>query len=288
MKYIPLMLGLMLPVLSACDAPAGDSQTTQTTVTTQTTEPAAQSGSQAAPATPAPEAAAPAATSACMETIKKDGLRVITSPDYPPYEFTNENNEIVGYEIDLVKLLASKMGVEPKIEGQGFEGLIPSLLAGRADMIAAGMSVTEERKKSVAFSDSYNNTKNVIIAPTSSADIKDSASLNGRTVAVQSGSLQEVIAQGIEGAQVKSFGLATDAVMAVKTGQAESMIVDEEVASGVVKSYPELHVAAELGAEQTAFAVNPNCGELVTALNTALQTVQQSGELETLKSQWFK
>ncbi|MDO4262783.1 MAG: basic amino acid ABC transporter substrate-binding protein [Deinococcus sp.] len=264
----PLMLlgGL---TLSACSAPKED--TTTTAVSAGQTE-------AAAPAT--------GAGGACMDRIRKDGLRVITSPDYPPYESTNEQNEIVGFDVDMVNAMAQEMDVETKFTGQGFEGLIPSLISGRADLIAAGLSITEERARSVAFTDPYEETKNVIVVGAGS-DLSGPESLNGKTIGVQLGTVQADMAAEIEGADVRTFNLFSEALAALKSGQIDSMIVDAPAGQNYVKANSDIKLAGEMDGGTKALATQLECTDLVAELNAALATLQQNGELDKLRAKWF-
>nr|6Y16_A Chain A, Amino acid ABC transporter, periplasmic amino acid-binding protein,Amino acid ABC transporter, periplasmic amino acid-binding protein [Thermotoga maritima MSB8]6Y16_B Chain B, Amino acid ABC transporter, periplasmic amino acid-binding protein,Amino acid ABC transporter, periplasmic amino acid-binding protein [Thermotoga maritima MSB8] len=91
-----------------------------------------------------------------IDEIKSRGyLLVGLSADFPPFEFVDENGNIVGFDVDLAKEIARRLGVELKIVDMTFDGLIPSLLTKKIDVIISGMTITEERKKVVAFSDPY-------------------------------------------------------------------------------------------------------------------------------------
>ncbi|MCY1703258.1 basic amino acid ABC transporter substrate-binding protein [Deinococcus sp. SL84] len=265
-----LLLGSL--TLSACNAPKEETKTTTTTTaSTAQTE----------------TAAAPASGGACMDRIRKDGLRVITSPDYPPYESTNEQNEIVGFDVDMVNAMAQEIGVEAKFTGQGFDGLIPSLISGRADLIAAGLTMTEERAKSVAFSDPYEETKNVIVVSAKDTAIKDAATLNGKKVGVQLGTVQADMAEKIEGADVRTFNLFSEALAALKAGQIDSMIVDAPAGQNYVKANSDIKLAGEMDGGNKALATQLECTDLVAELNAALATLQQNGELDKLRAKWF-
>lgn len=285
----PLML-LGSLTLSACSAPeeAGTATTSTVTTTSTTTTNTSTSDATATPATAsATETASTPAGGTCMDRIRKDGLRVITSPDYPPYESTDDQSAIVGFDVDMVNAIAREMGVKTEWTGQGFDGLIPSLLSGRADLIAAGMSVTEERAKSVAFSDPYEETKNVIVVSAKDNSVTDAASLKGKTVGVQLGTVQADMAAGIEGADVRTFNLFSEALGALKAGQIDSMIVDAPVGDDYVAANSDIKLAGELDGGTKALATQLECGDLVTEMNTALKKLQDSGELETIRAKWF-
>ncbi|WP_261664791.1 basic amino acid ABC transporter substrate-binding protein [Deinococcus sp. Marseille-Q6407] len=274
MKYLSAVLPLMM--LGTLSLSACTKQETKTTSTTQTT------ASQSTTAT-----TAPAGGGTCMDKIRKDGLRVITSPDYPPYESTNEQNQIVGFDVDLVNALAKEIGIEAKFTGQGFDGLIPSLIANRADLIAAGLTKTEERAKSVSFSDPYEETKNVIVVSAKDTGINGPDTLKGKTVGVQLGTVQADMAAKIDGADVRTFNLFSEALAALKAGQIDSMIVDAPAGDNYVKANKDVKLAGQMDGGNKALATRLECTDLVAELNAALATVQQNGQMKQIHDKWF-
>lgn len=231
---------------------------------------------------------AQASAAGCMADIKKNGLTVGTSPDYPPYESLDKNNQIVGYDIDLVRAIGNKMGVKVNVVGQSFDGLIPALLAKKIDMIASGMSITEERKKSVNFSLPYVNTQNVILARKENVRLGSAASLNGKSVGVQLGSVQETLAQGIKGANVKSYNLSTDTIIALQSRQIDAMIVARAVSDNILKTYPDLRLTGVLNKVESGFAIRKDCNDLTNRVNAALIELRKSGEVDKLSKKWLK
>ena len=228
------------------------------------------------------------AQSGCFANVKKNGLTVVTSPDYPPFESLDASNKVVGFDIDLLNAVAKQMGVKVNLVTQSFDGLIPSLLAKKADLIAAGMTVTEERKKSVLFSVPYISGPNAIVTRKDTPGIRKLGDLAGKTVAVQLGTAQEKLVSGVKGANVKSFNLYTDAAMAVQTRQAQAMVLHKVVANSFVKVYPDLKIAGTLGSLDTSFAMRKECGDLQNRVNAALIQVRKSGDMDKLVAKWFK
>src|SRR5690349_6851030 len=93
-----------------------------------------------------------ASAQGCMTAIKTSGLNTGASPAYPPYDSLDASTNIVGFDIGLMSAIGTQTGVTVNVIGQSFDGLIPALMAKKIDMIAAGMTITDERKKSVNFS----------------------------------------------------------------------------------------------------------------------------------------
>ncbi len=236
----------------------------------------------------APALLTSAQAQSCVANAKANGLTVVTSPDYPPFESLDSSNKVVGFDIDLINAVARQMGVKVNLVSQSFDGLIPSLLARKADVVASGLTITEERKKSVAFSLPYISGPNAIVVRKETNDIKKLGDLAGKTVAVQLGTAQEKLVSGVKGANVKAFNLYTDAALAVQTRQANALVLHKVVANSFVKVYPDLKIVATLGSLNTAFAVRKDCGDLTNRMNAALIEVRKSGELDRLVGKWFK
>lgn len=224
----------------------------------------------------------------CLATIQQRGLTVGTSPDYPPYESLDQNNKIVGYDIDVINAIGKKMGVKVNVVGQNFDGLVPALISKKIDLIAAGMTVTPERKKTVNFTAPYDRSENVILTRKENVKLNKPALLSGKSIGVQLGTLQEQLAQGVKGGNVKSFNLFTDAAVALQTRQIDSMILDRVVAQQFTKTYPDLRIAGTLAKSQKAFAVRKDCSDVVARMNTVLGQLEKSGELNTIRKKWFK
>lgn len=120
-------------------------------------------------------------------------LVMVTSADYPPYEFRDTatgEDEIIGFDVDIAKYIAKELGFELEIRDTDFSGIIPALQARRADFAMAGMTATAERKKNVDFSEMYYEAKNTIVAKKGS-NLNKSEDLVGKKVGVQLGTIQE-------------------------------------------------------------------------------------------------
>lgn len=230
---------------------------------------------------------AQAGAQSCMADVKKNGLTVGTSPDYPPFESLDANNNIIGFDIDLINAIGKKMGVKVNVVGQSFDGLIPALISKKIDVIAAGMTVTAERKKAVNFTLPYDNSENVIMARKENLGYASAAKLAGKSVGAQIGSTQEKIAQGIKGANAKSFNLYTDAALALQTRQIDAMVIDKVVAEQFMKTYPDLRITGSLSKNEKAMAVRKDCADVLNRMNAAVIELRKSGELPALTKKWL-
>jgi polar amino acid transport system substrate-binding protein len=218
-------------------------------------------------------------------TTVKRVLRVGTSPDFPPFEFINETtNEIVGIDIDLVKLVAQKIGYEVEIVPIDFDGLIPALQAGQIDIVASGMTITEDRSKVVDFSIPYwEANQAILIAKGSQFKPRSLEDLNGKVVGVQTGTTaEELVTKYINetsaNIQVKSYTSYILATQDLLNGRIDVVIVDEPVARALQRTYNvETSATIETG-ERYGFAVRKGNTELLSAINKALSEILNSQE----------
>lgn len=221
-------------------------------------------------------------------------LVMATSADYPPYEFHDTSggkDEIVGLDVDIAKYIAKEMGVDLEIKDMDFNGLLPALQANRADFVMAGMTPTEERKKSVAFTETYYEAKNTIVAKTGS-NLTKMEDLAGKKVVVQLGSTQqnavEEAAKTIKGIEVTPLNKIGDLIQELKSGRAQATIIEDTVAKGYVESNKDLEMNAIPDNGENAYAVALPIGSAnVEKFNQAIKKLKESGELDKLTKKWF-
>ncbi len=229
-----------------------------------------------------------------QSTIGKDELVMITSPDYPPYEFYETkggDRTIVGFDVDIANYLAKELGFKLKIQESDFNGLIPGLQAGRADFVMAGMTPTPERKKNVDFSIIYYEAKDTIIAPKGS-NLKKPEDLSGKRVGVQLGTIQEQnarkIAEKVAGVQLKQLNRVPDIIQEIKAKRLDAAIVEDTIAKGFVQSNTELEFHPIPSEEQSGSAIAfPKGSKLVEPFNRVLYKMKATNELEKLATKWF-
>ncbi|MFO7172208.1 MAG: basic amino acid ABC transporter substrate-binding protein [Bacillota bacterium] len=233
---------------------------------------------------------ASASATPTLDRIKREGvLKIGTSPDYPPFEFLDENNQVVGFDIDIMQEVARELGVQLEIVQMGFDGLIPALQAGKFDIMAAGVTVTEERKQVVDFTDPYLvGTDAIVVHKDWQKPIKGLEDLKGHTIAVQIGTIQADAAHEVEGLTVKEYNLFTEAATAVASKQADAMYLHKVVAEAFIKANPNLKIAAETPAKDTAFALRKDTPDLTQFVNQVLAKMQEDGRFDQLVQKWFQ
>lgn len=221
-------------------------------------------------------------------------LVMATSADYPPYEFVDTSGgteEIVGFDVDIARHIATELGYELEITNMDFNGLIPALQAGRADFVMAGMTPTEERRQNVDFSEIYYEAKNMLVFP-ASENITGPEDLAGKTLGVQLGSIQEGLGNDLVAA-TPSITLAplnriNELVQELKSGRVNAAIIEDTVAAGFLANNPDL-AAVEIADEEAAGSAIafPKGSEQVDDFNRVLAEMQSSGLMEELILKWF-
>ena len=232
-------------------------------------------------------------TAGWANVMAKDVLLVGTESTYPPYEFRDENNQLKGFDIEMMEAIAAKMGKQIEWVDMPFDSLIPSLLAKKIDIVAAGMSATEERAKRVAFSTNYEISISAFIVAEGNDSMKVLEDMKGKMIAVQLGTVQETYSQSLEGVVVKSFQKFDDCVREVILGRVDATLMDTPVAKSYVEHKDfqgkiKIAFEQEITGSGKALAMNLGETELIEAVNKALAELEGSGELDALKAQWFK
>lgn len=241
--------------------------------------------------TEATEAAEATASDAAEETsagAKTEGgvLVMATNAEFPPYEF-HEGDKIVGIDADIAAAVAEEMGMELKIEDMAFDSIIPAVTSGKADFGAAGMTVTEERKASVDFSDTYAEAAQVIIVKEGS-DIATPDDLVGKKVGVQLGTTGDIYAEDIEDVTVERYNKGFEAVQALLQDKIDAVMIDREPAKVFVSESEGLKILDEaFTVEEYAFAVKKGNTELLDDINAAIANLKDSGKLDEIVAKYI-
>ena len=232
------------------------------------------------------------AFAACAES--KETLTMATNASFPPYEYV-EGDQVVGIDPEIAAAVCEKMGYDLEIVDTEFDSLISGVASGKYDFVMAGMTVTEERKQMVSFSDSYATGVQVVIvkddSPITSVDdlFADGAST---VVGTQAGTTGFIYATSdIEDAglgTVKSFGKTTDAVEALKNGQVDCVILDNEPAKALVAANEGLHILdTEYAVEDYAIAIAKENTDLLEKVNKALSELTADGTLQSIVDKYI-
>jgi len=224
-----------------------------------------------------------------LNTVESGVLIMATSADFPPYEFW-EGNEIVGIDAEIAAAIAEKLGLELRITDMDFDSIIPAVVAGRADIGMAGMTITDERLESVYFSVSYATGVQVIIVRedseiTSADDLyAEDANFNIGVQTSTTGDLYSTWFLEDEGlATVHRYRRGTDAVQSLLTGRVDCVIIDNEPAKAFVAANPGLKILEqEFEIEDYAIAIRRGNTELKDAIDNALRGLIADGTVQKI------
>ncbi|MCQ1537178.1 basic amino acid ABC transporter substrate-binding protein [Methanosarcina sp. KYL-1] len=211
-----------------------------------------------------------------------------TEAQFPPFEIVNAEGNVIGFDVDLMNAIAEDQGFKVIYQDQDFSGLIPALQTGNIDIIASGMTITEEREGQVDFSEPYINAGLALAVAVGNEDIQSVDDLQGKTVAVQTGSTgffkaEELKEAGIV-ANIKDFPHVNEAISEIEIGGADAMINDLPVTNAFIAAKPGVIkiVGEPLNSEAYGFAVREGNTELLEKINTGLQNVRDSGKYDEL------
>ena len=229
-----------------------------------------------------------ALTAACLcgcGSKDSDTLKMITEATFPPYEFLR-GQEIVGIDVEVCKAVAAKLGKQFAVESVDFDSVIPSVMSGKADIAAAGITVTEDRKKNVDFSDVYAKTEIVLIYK-KSAPILTAADCKGKRIGVQGGNTAETIVIEQFKQEPERFRSAAEACAALKAGRCDAVLVDVEPAKNCVLGEEELAIApTPINREEYAVAIRKGRPELLKAINETIAELKVSGKLAEIRAKY--
>ena len=210
-----------------------------------------------------------------------------TNAEFPPFEFVSSNGGVIGeydgIDMAIAKQIGDEIGMEAEINNMEFDSLLIALENGQIDAVIAGMTVTDERKEAVDFSETYYAATQVMIVPEDS-DIAKASDMEGKTIAVIQGYTGEVAVQEL-GYEYESFKKGTDAVLELVNGKADVVVIDSATASKYVSDNEGLKIVEDedaFGNEEYAIAVKKGNTELLDKINTALKKMIDDGTIAEL------
>lgn len=239
--------------------------------------------------------AAPSAQENALDRVKKAGkLLVAVDTSYPPMEFIGEDNKTeVGFDVDLAKAIAKKLGVEAEFVVMDWDGILPGLLGKRYDVIISSMNITEERLKQVDFVEYVQMSQLFVSTP--GVTVKTEQDLAGLVVAVQAETTSHEWVDKVKAERVKdikeirSFKGATDAFLEAKNGRAQVIVIDEPV--GLYYAAKDKGTFTITGRamdpEPVGIAVRKEDGDLKKALEQAVKEIKEDGTFSKISQTWF-
>ena len=234
------------------------------------------------------EAAEEATDAAEVTTVEPGVLTMGTNATFPPYEY-NDGDDVVGIDAEIAQALADKLGLKVKIVDMDFDSLIASVQSGKIDMSLAGMTVTEERKQNVDFTDSYATGVQVIIVKDDS-DIASVDDLQDKLIGVQQGTTGHLYCADDFGEDhVNALPNGATAVQALLQGKVDCVVIDQEPAKAFVEANEGLKILdTAYTTEDYAAAVSKDNPALTAALNKALQELKDDGTIQGILDKYIK
>lgn len=220
-----------------------------------------------------------------LAQVKEAGkLTIATSPDFPPFE-SLEGNEVVGIEVDIMKLIAKELGVELEIIQMDFDSVLLGVQSAKYDCGMSGITATPDRKENMLFTAPYYMAAQVIVVKEGS-DIKGKADLEGKKVSVQTGTTAD---EGCTeaGYNVQAFAANADAKAALTTGKVDAWVVDNLTALQMVEEGDGLVVLNEnMTDEPYAFAFAFGSEDLVAEIDKILTKLVDDGTVEAIFAEY--
>ncbi len=230
-------------------------------------------------------------TNVSLQNIKTSGiLKVGTEAGFAPYEFIGDNGDIVGIDMDIARAVADKLGVKLKIESMTFDGALVAVQQGKIDLVLAGVSVDEERKKVMDFSDNYVDAKEVVVVNTKEQAVKAATGegLKDKKVGVQRGNIADLWvsnADNTKPAEIIRYEKFAQAATDLKNGKIDAIVMDEAPAKELVNATGGDLTIIEgepLFVDQYAAAMQKGNSELAALVNEVIKELKDSGEFDKI------
>lgn len=223
---------------------------------------------------------------------KKDSgvLRIGTDPNYAPMEF-QENGKIVGFDMDLITAIAKEMGKTVEFTAVDWDGIIPGLTNGNYDCLISAMTITDERKAQLNFSDPYFEAGQLILVRADNEVIKSEKDLAGKVVGVQGNTTADLwLTENIKPIEIKRFKANPEAVQELKNGGADAVVADNAIImyEAVKDSALKVTSFTPFTSENYGIGVAKGNEKLLDQINEALAKLKENGKYQEIYDKWFK
>ena len=249
---------------------------------------AASTASSAAASSVAASSEAASTAAAELTTVEAGKLTMATNAAFPPYEMTTDAGDFEGIDVETAQAIADKLGLELQIDDMDFDAALLSVQQGKADIVMAGVTVTDERKNVMDFSDSYATGIQSIIVPEGS-DIASPDDLAGKKIGTQRGTTGYLYCTDDFGEDsVVAYDNGLTAVQALNNGQVDAVVIDNAPAKEFVAANPGLVILDTSYAEED-YAIGMAKGNtaLEDAVNSALEELKADGTLQSIVDKYI-
>ena len=281
-KALSLMTAAALVLsLAACGSTASSA------ASSEAASPEAASSDAASSEAASSEAASETET-AELSTVEPGKLIMSTNAAFPPYEMTTESGEFEGIDIETAQAIADKLGLELQIDDMDFDAALLAVQQGKADMVMAGVTVTDERQNVMDFTDSYATGIQSIIVKEDS-DIASVDDLAGKKIGTQRGTTGYLYCSDDFGDEnVVAYDNGLTAVQMLNNGQVDCVVIDNAPAKEFIAANPGLKLLDTAYVEESyAIGVGKGNTELKDAINTALEELKADGTLQAIVDKYI-
>lgn len=226
-------------------------------------------------------------SAAASMTLEEGKLIMSTNAEFPPYEMTDDNGDYIGIDVEIATAIADKLGLDLEILDIDFDAALLAVQEGKSDMVMAGVTVNDDRKLVMDFSETYATGKQVIIVKEGSDVTLDN--LGEKKIGTQRGTTGNIYATDDYGEDhVLSYDNGATAVQALINGQADCVIIDNAPAQEYVAANAGLKILeTEYVVEDYAIGISKGNTELVTAINNALNELTADGTVQAILDKYI-
>ena len=285
-KFFALALScaLCLSMLAGCGSSAASSAATSEAST------AAAAETSVKDETPAAEVGSTTETAAAeVTTVETGKLHMATNAAFPPYEMVADDGSFEGIDVEIAGKIAEKLGLELVVDDMDFGSVITSVQSGKSDIAMAGLTVTEDRKQNVDFSDTYATGVQVVIVPEDS-EIATIDDLQGKLIGCQESTTGYIYCSDDYGEDmVTAFPNGANAVQALLSGKVDAVVIDSQPAQEFVAQNEGLKILdTEYVTEDYAIGVSKDNTALRDAVNNALKELIDDGTVQSVLDKYIK
>ncbi len=233
-----------------------------------------------------------------MQKIKESGKIVVgTASGYPPYEFidaSKADKTVIGIDMEIAQALADKLGVKLEVQDMNFQSLLSSLTSGKVDIAISGINPTDERRKTMDFSDNYLPTEQMVLIRKADADkYKSLEDLYGKTIGVQKSTTQETLTKNeIKDAQIVGLAHVPEAVLELKHGKVDGVVVEGICGKQYLIYNDDLMFAEGIhfknGTKNSAAALQKGNEDLLKVVNEVLKENTDNGNLKKWEEEYVQ
>jgi polar amino acid transport system substrate-binding protein len=219
-------------------------------------------------------------------------VAVATDSTWPPMEYINRERQLVGFDIDLLREVGRRAGFRPDFVTVAWDGIFAGLAAGQYQIIASSVTLLEERRATMLFSDPYFEAAQYLLIGADATGVDEIADLAGGSVGAQIATTGARIVSGTPGVTLRSYDDLGLAVEDLAAGRLDGVVADTAIVHYFVLSNPRyreiLRVATRpYAVEEYAFAIHPERDDLKNAINAALREITADGTLRRIRDFWF-